>query len=287
MHMDRELAQLIEGILAQELRDYVDAWERADSGGSAEAEPCGGGWMVYTGADSPVTQAVGLGMAGPVASDDLDRLEEFFESRGAVPRVSLCPFADSSLPAALGARGFELEEFENVMVRRLERAVPAVSVTPRAGGVSVRGVSGADAGHWRDVIGRGMRSLGPSEALSALDIALCDAFRVLRDTTCYLAWEGDRPLGGDCLAIHGDVASLFASATLPEARGRGVQGALLADHVQTAASLGCRLMMAGAAPGGVSQRNMERLGFRVAYTDVMLRRVSRQRGEGRRRAGDR
>jgi GNAT superfamily N-acetyltransferase len=108
---------------------------------------------------------------------------------------------------------------------------------------------------------------------------LVDTFRLLRDTTCYLAWLDGRPVGGDCLAIHGDVASLFGSATVPTARGRGVQSALLADHLRTAALLGCRLMIAGAAPGGVSQRNMERLGFRVAYTDVMLRRSS---CEGRR-----
>lgn len=63
---------------------------------------------------------------------------------------------------------------------------------------------------------------------------------------------------------------MFGDATLPEWRGRGVQTALLKARLERALHAGCDLAAAGASPGSGSQRNMERLGFRVAYTQVMM-----------------
>ncbi len=37
-----------------------------------------------------------------------------------------------------------------------------------------------------------------------------------------------------------------------------------------AAAAGCQLATMGALPGSTSQRNAERLGFRVAYTKLVL-----------------
>ena len=51
-----------------------------------------------------VNQAMGLGFDGPVSNDDLNRLVEFFTSRGVEPKVELCPLADESLVKGLAAR---------------------------------------------------------------------------------------------------------------------------------------------------------------------------------------
>jgi hypothetical protein len=40
-----------------------------------------GGYAVYCGANSPVTQAVVLGLNGPVSAQEFDQLEEFYFSR--------------------------------------------------------------------------------------------------------------------------------------------------------------------------------------------------------------
>jgi hypothetical protein len=69
--------------------------------------------------DSPVTQAIGVGINGPVGDGDLQRLEEFFRSRGAAVAVELSPFVDSSLYEAFGKRGYRLREVSNVLVRQL------------------------------------------------------------------------------------------------------------------------------------------------------------------------
>jgi GNAT superfamily N-acetyltransferase len=69
---------------------------------------------------------------------------------------------------------------------------------------------------------------------------------------------------------HGDVAWLGMAATLPEARGRGSQSAILARRIERAAELGCSVVATetGARtsdrPSG-SYRNILRAGFEEAY----------------------
>jgi GNAT superfamily N-acetyltransferase len=63
---------------------------------------------------------------------------------------------------------------------------------------------------------------------------------------------------------------LYADATHPFFRRRGVQAALIAARLRAGAERGCDLATAGTLPGTVSQRNYERLGFQVAYTRALM-----------------
>ena len=68
------------------------------------------------------------------------------------------------------------------------------------------------------------------------------------------------------MSIDGKVALLAGACTVPEARNRGAQSALLDARMAHAANAGCELAMMAALPGSSSQRNAERNGFRMAYT---------------------
>src|SRR5579872_2721997 len=78
-----------------------------------------GGCAIFAGVDSPLTQAAGIGLNGPVAGSELDELECFFRTHGASATIDLCPLADPGLFAALAARGYGVREFNNVLVKRL------------------------------------------------------------------------------------------------------------------------------------------------------------------------
>ena len=74
---------------------------------------------MYCGANSPVTQAVGLGLNGPVSTEEFDRLEEFYfqpERNGASGDVPAWRIA--TLMEHYKERGYRVSEFSNVMVRR-------------------------------------------------------------------------------------------------------------------------------------------------------------------------
>ena len=64
--------------------------------------------------------------------------------------------------------------------------------------------------------------------------------------------------------------ALFGAGTLPDFRARGIQTALLGLRMKLAAQAGCELAVIVTQGGTTSQRNAERLGFRVAYSKATL-----------------
>src|SRR5208283_5222638 len=75
MAREIELAEGEAAVACARMRKALQA--EADSA----VESIAGGYAVYCGANSPVTQAVGLGLNGPVSTEEFDRLEEFYFSR--------------------------------------------------------------------------------------------------------------------------------------------------------------------------------------------------------------
>lgn len=73
----------------------------------------------------------------------------------------------------------------------------------------------------------------------------------------------DRMIAVAGMTMHGGVAVLGGAATLPEARGKGAQGALLRHRLAVARQTGCDLAVATAAPSSPSLRNLERSGFQI------------------------
>ncbi len=72
------------------------------------------------------------------------------------------------------------------------------------------------------------------------------------------------------MSLRDGLAVLFADSTVTSVRRQGLQRELIAARVNEALARGCDLAMASTAPGSTSQRNYERMGFRVVYTKVTL-----------------
>jgi GNAT superfamily N-acetyltransferase len=96
------------------------------------------------------------------------------------------------------------------------------------------------------------------------------AYPYMARTTCYLAWIDGEAAGAGTLSIHDGLAELFGASTRLAFRNQGAQSALLASRLAEAQRLGCDLATIHTEPGSASQRNVERLGFRLAYTKVHL-----------------
>src|SRR5579864_300148 len=86
----------------------------------AQVIPVAGGYAMYAGPDSPLTQAIGLGMNGPVTVADVERMEEFYQTRGTPVHIEVsalaaghCQAADQSLHVLLAERGYQVEERSN------------------------------------------------------------------------------------------------------------------------------------------------------------------------------
>jgi GNAT superfamily N-acetyltransferase len=86
----------------------------------------------------------------------------------------------------------------------------------------------------------------------------------------FLALAGGRPAGGGSILLHERVAEFGGDSTRLAFRRHGVHMALLQARLAAARELGCDLAFLLAEPGSGSQRNAERVGFRVAYTNALL-----------------
>ena len=220
-----------------------------------------GGTAIFVGADSPLTQAVGLGLNAAVSEEEVDALEGFFRSRGSKVSIDLCPLADPSLLEILGRRGYRANEFNNVLVKRIAGA--PIVLAPRVR----RAIAGED-DLWSHTVGRGFFDQGD---LTTAEMDVGRAIFGMPGAMCYVAvTDTGEPVGGGALAVRDGLATLFADSTIANFRRHGFHRELIAARLNEAIALGCDSATAATLPGSTSQRNFERLGFEVVYTKVTL-----------------
>lgn len=262
--IDLELVRRLEMASARSGRSCAEGAQRLHPELGAAAEEIAGGIAVYAGVDSPVTQALGVGLNGPVSEAEIDRLEDFFHSRGAATAIELCPFAGIPLYEALAKREYRLIEVSNVLFRELSSTD---AFPPPAPGVAVRPATPEDEKVFTRTVGEGFVETGLiTQAL--LDVM--DGFFHSEGNHPFLAFVDGVAAGGASAFAFDGVAGMFGASTLPQFRGRGVQTALLAARLQWAMQHGCKLAKGITLPGSTSHRNHERFGFRVAYTRTKL-----------------
>ncbi len=267
IHADASLAARLEAIELSMCVSFGRTLARLRPEVGAVVEPIAGGFAVFAGKGSPLTEAKGMGLSGPVSEDELDRLDAFYRGRGVTARVSICPLAYPSLVDGLGRRGYRLAEFENVLARPLDD-VSTASGAPDPSLV-VRRAEPDEADIFFDAV---MPGFFPPEALTPEIRDLVTMSFQTADTYPMLALLDGVPVGGGTLLVHEGVALMAGAATLPAYRRRGVQRAVQLARLDLARQLGCDLVTQTAQPGSSSQRNAERQGLRVAYTKVILAR---------------
>ncbi len=220
----------------------------------------GGGIAEFRGVGSPVTQAEGLGLNGPVSDEDLDRLEEFYRSRGSAVMMEVCPMADPAFIEALGKRGYRVVEFTNMLIREIGADEKFAAIPPE---IEIRKPAPDESRLFAETVARGFADyFEPTDEL----IATMQEFFSGSGQVSYLALLGGKPAGGGTLTLRKGVAGLFGTSTLPEFRRRGVQAALILARLEAGRAAGCDLAMSVTQTSSGSQHNLERQGFRVVYT---------------------
>jgi GNAT superfamily N-acetyltransferase len=263
MFADLELAQRLE---AAEAAKYA-AYARARRCVMADVNPAvlavAGGVAVYAGPDSPYNRAVGVGLRGPVSEAEFERMEAFFANYRVTPQVSLCPLADRSLLGHLGRNGYRVDMFMHTWVREIS---PTEDFhLPK--GIIICPASCDESNLWVRVAFKGGLDSEDAEPGRSAVIA---AYPYMAHTTCYLAWLDGEAAGAATLTVSEGLAEMFGSSTRPSFRNRGVHSALLASRLAEAQRLGCDLAIVHTEPGSASQRNVERMGFWLAYTKLHL-----------------
>ena len=247
---------------------FALARERPESG--ACVETIGGGRAVFTGVGSPITQATGVGLDGPVSAEEFTRLENFFFSRGAAVNVETSPYADASLFSHYARHGYCATEFTSVLVRRTDGYEEIVDEQRRSGdrrsresGVVIELAEASQLDLWVRTVCAGFSEHYP---VTPELLGIMGLFGGSSGATLYLAKVEGKVAGGGALFVRDGIAGLFGASTLVEFRRRGVQRELIRVRMDAARSAGCEIALTFARPGSISERNILRNGFAVAYT---------------------
>lgn len=259
---DLSLSRRLERTEARGNAEFVEARAKVFPESGACWIEVAGAHAMFDGVESPVTQTFGLGMFAEPTAEDLARVEEFFRERGASVFHEVSPLAGPTTLTLLNGRGYRPVEFTTVMFRGLRPGVRFAERRDEA--VSVRAVGEGEHELWAQTSARGWSESGYGDFM--LGMAQVSAKRA--DVVSFMAELEGRPVATGAMSICEGVALLAGASTVPEARNRGAQLALLDARLRHAAERGCDLAMMCALPGTPSQRNAERQGFRIAYTRV-------------------
>lgn len=262
--IDQAEARLSEAV-ATALRDH-------DAAARATIVPVAGGAAVFARRGSPMNKLIGAGFDAPLDDATLDAIEAAWTERGEPVRVELATLAHPEAAERLSARGYGLLGFEHVLVRALA-SVPASAA-------HVRVEVGADDDAWMRVLVAGFAA-GDGTGAAVDDFGHDVIAQVMHDFGAatgfarYVARLDGAAVGAATMRIDDGIALLCGATTLPHARRRGVQGALLATRLADARDAGCTLAVVTTAPGSISQSNVMRSGFELGYARAILVRPAR------------
>jgi GNAT superfamily N-acetyltransferase len=275
---DHDLARRVEDAWAYLGVENARAQARLDPHSDAESLPVGGGYAVFMGAGSPLSQAQGMGLYGPVAEADLERMEAFYRKRGAPVQLELSSLADATLLELLGRRGYRAVHQTHVLVRPIGAREPSATAgtnrdrdrqaEDQAIDVVVAPVGPGEVATWAKSVLRCFFEDPAELPRPLLEGAI--AMASIPAVSCWLARAGGRIAGGGAMVIHNRLALICGDGTLPEFRSQGVQTALLRARLDRARRVGCDLAVICTQPGSSSQRNAERQGFQVVYARTLM-----------------
>jgi hypothetical protein len=252
-----------------------------------------GARAMYDGAASPLTQTFGLGLFQNATAADLDAIEAFYAERGAPVFHEISPLADEGLWPLLAARGYRPFEFSSVLYQPIDNAGLKPCATRDREEGAATGVAQGFLGQPKRAREGGSPAIplvrliekGEEEIYARTSAAgwaefgvggfLLEIGRVsagVEGLRMFLVELDGGPIAAGALNLSDGIALLAGASTIPDARKRGAQLALLDCRLRYAAANGADVAMMAALPGSGSQRNAERNGFRIAYTRIKWRR---------------
>ena len=263
--VDKALARRLESVEEMPQVLYARTFQKTRPEiGAAEEEICGGR-MIFAGLGSPIGRATGVGLDRPFTAEDLNRVVPFYRAHKAPSQVDLCPMHEATVFEMFKERGYAIAELNNVLYRKLDAEE---KLPPHPSGCDIRRSRLEEADAAGAIVESAFFPHGPPEAFRGL---IAPFYQMERALAFVASAEGRLVACGTGLVIpEHRVFALCGAGTLAEFRGRGLQTALLRARMAAAVEAGCEYAVVVTQGSTTSQRNAERLGFRVAYSKVTV-----------------
>lgn len=263
--VDKAFARRLESVEEMPQVFYARAFQKSRPEiGAAEEKICGG-HMIFAGLGSPIGRATAAGLDQEFKAEDADRIEQFYRAHQAPSQVDLCPLHDPPVFEMFKERGYAIAELNNVLFRPLD---PAEEFPTQPAGCEIRPSPIEEAEATGKIVENAFFPDGAPEAFRGLIIPLYQ----MEHARAFVAAVNGKPVScatGLVIPEH-KVFAMCGAGTLVDYRGRGFQTALFYARMKAALAAGCEFAVVVTQGGSTSQRNAERLGFRVAYSKVTV-----------------
>lgn len=256
MYITKDVAAKMESCIKQ---THIEVTRLYSQGVTFELN---GGAACFSGFDSFLSQVVGWGFSTDPKQfvSEITALEHFYKSLNH-PRVDieLCPYVGNPLAAFLSQRGYRLSELNNVSVLDLK---DYKLVDCAADEFFISQVHAKDINEWAKKMAD---SFGYPEAREQFSY-----YARAKGVNVFGAYHQGKLLAGATVALHGTVCDLGVTSTLPAYRGLGIQKKLLCARLNFAKQQGLELATVTTEPGTISDLNVQKIGFRSAYTRIKM-----------------
>ncbi|HAT7071918.1 TPA: GNAT family N-acetyltransferase [Legionella pneumophila] len=257
MYITKELAVRMEGCIKQ---SHIEVTKRYSQGKILEIN---GGAACFSGFESFLSQVVGWGFKTEPNQykAEIEAIENFYKSLGHNRvDIELCPFVGNHLINFLSQRGYYITELNNVSVLDLKSY--HLVAHSKDDGFIIREVKQSELEEWAKRVAIGFGFLEAQEQFYQYASA--------KGVLAFAAYDHGNLVAGATIAIHGDACDLGVTSTLPLYRGKGLQKKLLFARLNLAKQYGLEFATVTTQPGTVSDLNVQKAGFRCAYTRIKL-----------------
>lgn len=221
-----------------------------------------GGVACFSGYDSFLSQVVGWGFftAPHFFHKEIELIEQFYRSLKH-PRIDieLSPYVGKQLPLFLTHRGYQLTELSNVSFLDMNSYVIQHHFPDR---YQIREIQPSEMEEWAKRVAIGFGFIEAREQFLHYVRA--------KGVCAFAVFDQGNLVAGATIAMHGDTCDLGVASTLPLYRGKGLQKMLLSARLNHAKQQGVSLATVTTEPGTISDRNVQKIGFRCAYTRTKM-----------------
>jgi GNAT superfamily N-acetyltransferase len=208
-------------------------------------------------------RVLALGVFQPATDELLDSILARSQQESARCDIQLTPGAQpDDLASRLTARGLRPSTPWLAHYRLVSDSPPIPAVLP---GYRIDRVTPVTAAAWADAL---LAGWGIPAWAAAGGLAVTLPIAASADWMCYAVVHEatGTTVGGGQLFFADGIARLYGDGVRPEHQRHGIQAALIAERLAEAQRRGCDLACSLTLPDHSAQRNMQRAGFKIAYT---------------------
>lgn len=250
----KEIALLMESCIKQ---THIEFTKQNKQGLILEVN---GGAACFSGYDSFFSQVVGWGFFSKVPhfKEELLAIENFYKSLGQRRvDIELCPFVGNDLAEFLSQRAYQITELNHVSLLNLESIFVVDSPD-----FLIKIVPLEEWMYWAKMVAIGFGYPGAEDQFVQ--------YAQSKGVIAFAVYNKEQIIAGATLAMHAEVCDLGVTSTLPQWRNKGLQKMLLQARLQYAKQQGLLWATVTTEPGSISDLNVQKCGFRCAYTRIKM-----------------